>query len=455
MRFFFIILFAFSAFAADDEVAKILKSVQDRKAAINIFIEKVSKGDRCPVRDYACFSTEVMAFLEMQSEDMIMAKDVLLPFYERSMKEVFPPCEKSCQAKIREGHIYLSLNVMRSYNTKDLKYYRVPPYPTVSSTRIRAYMDLSAFHRIAEMLVHIENEYKLLDLNLVKNPDPGKDKIYYEKQFKRRKDGVFFNNSILCHLKEGDLVYDEISRGEGSKKKSDQNFAQWLKEFDRIRSVCVDATPMEYKGTDESTRAYYRNLRDKKLAAMKCADNDFGCARKNLRELRIHYAEDVQKISNYLKDFSLKSRPAECDETCEAQLLIRTIQTWVSYLSTYEREKLASTMDWKEHPEARFLTITEDVTMYETLKEVFNPLIAEFGKIDPRKVTDAGLKSEMKSVGKDLSDFSSGRMLKDSVICTMDPWNATYDKYMVPYKNKELDKKFENAFLDFKEAICK
>ena len=93
--------------------------------------------------------------------------------------------------------------------------------------------------------------------------------------------------------------------------------------------------------------------------------------------------------------------------------------------------------------------------MFETLKEIFTPLIVEFGKIDPKKVTNAGLKSEMKSVGKDLSDFSSGRMLKDSVICTMDPWNATYDKYMMPYKNKELDKKFELTYLDFKEAICK
>jgi hypothetical protein len=37
----------------------------------------------------------------------------------------------------------------------------------------------------------------------------------------------------------------------------------------------------------------------------------------------------------------------------------------------------------------------------------------------------------------------------------MEPWTASYDKYMVPYKESKMNKKFEARFLNFKEKICK
>lgn len=454
MRFFFIILLGLNAFGAETEMAKLVRSVKQRKADIQLFIEKVSKGDRCRLRDYQCFEKEVSALTEGHVEELIEAKAVLIPFYERSVKEGFPPCEKTCLANMKASHLYLLSYYVQAYSTKNKKNYRVSLYPTVDSTRIRAYMDLSAFHHLNEITTYIHEELKTFNLQ-----DVTKEELKDQKRFKRRmktlESGKIFDGSVLCKLGPGDPIYEEILKGETSGKKSDQSFSSWLKDFDKVRNVCLDKTPMNYRGTDESTRAYYRAIREKKMAALSCSPGDFACVRKNLKEIGIHYAEDVQKVAAYMSQFVLSSKPGACDETCEAQTLIRTIQTWVSYLSTYERENLASTLDWKEYPEARYLTITEDVTMFEALKEIFSPLILEFGKIDPKKVTDAGLKSEMKSVGKDLSDFSSGRMLKDSVICAMDPWTATYDKYMVPFKNKELDKKFEISFLDFKEALCK
>ena len=82
-------------------------------------------------------------------------------------------------------------------------------------------------------------------------------------------------------------------------------------------------------------------------------------------------------------------------------------------------------------------------------------IVAQALKLDPRNVKDPGLKSELKSVGKDLSDFASGRQFKESVICTMDPWVAAYDKYLSPTKDRKENQKFEEAFLNFKESICK
>ncbi len=454
MKYFFILFISLTALSAETEVGKLMMKVKQRKEEIKIFINKVSKGDVCQPRDYACFEKEVMHFLNGHVEDIIEAREIHVPFYDRATKGGFPPCEKTCLNTMKASHVHVYVAYLRTYNTAFKDKYRFTAYPTVNSTRVRSYMDLSAFHRMQEDVAYLLPIFETVDVDGLPK-DIKRYKSFDTKWLKILKSASLFYQSILCQLAPGDVVYDEIMRGERSPKRSDQNFSRWMKDFDAVKNVCERTSPIEYKGTDESTRAYYRGLREKKMAAMTCAAGDFGCVRKNLRELGIHYTEDVQKVAAYLKQFVLTSKPADCDETCEAQLLIRTIQTWVSYLSSYERGKLASTLDWKEHPEARYLTITEDVTMFETLKEIFDPLIVEFGKIDPRKVTDPGLKSEMKSVGKDLSDFSSGRMLKDSVICTMDPWNASYDKYMVPYKDKELDKKFEISFLDFKEAICK
>jgi hypothetical protein len=65
------------------------------------------------------------------------------------------------------------------------------------------------------------------------------------------------------------------------------------------------------------------------------------------------------------------------------------------------------------------------------------------------------MKSEMKSIGKDLSDLASANLVKDSIICKMDPWLASYDKYLAPYKDRKMDQKFEEAFINFKSSLCK
>ncbi|MFL5785015.1 MAG: hypothetical protein ACJ76H_10420, partial [Bacteriovoracaceae bacterium] len=268
--------------------------------------------------------------------------------------------------------------------------------------------------------------------------------------------GKRFSNSVLCNLHKGDIVYDEIMGKESSGKKMDKEYAEALKLFEkRVAKRCVNREPLDYRGTDASTRHHYNAIRDGKIAEINCAKNDFACVRKNFRKIPIRYADDIGKVEDFMKTFVKKSRPDQCDDSCEARRLVKTIQTWITYFSTFDRKKLASTMDCEKYPEGKYLTLTEDVLFYRALKEIFNPFLLELGKIDPKGLKDEGLKSELRSIGKDVSDFASARMLKDSVICTMVPWNAAYDKYMLPYEDKAENKKFETTFLEFKENICK
>jgi hypothetical protein len=257
-------------------------------------------------------------------------------------------------------------------------------------------------------------------------------------------------------LQKGDIVYDEIMGKENSGKKMDKEYAEALKLFEkRVAKRCENREPLDYRGTDASTRHHYNAIRDRKIAAIDCAKNDFACVRRNFRKIPIRYAEDIGKVAAFMKTFVKNSTPDQCDDSCEARLLVRTIQTWITYFSTFHRQRLGSTMDWEKYPEARFQTLTEDVLFYRALKEIFDPFLIALGKIDPKGLKDEGLKSELRSIGKDVSDFASARMLKDSVICTMTPWNASYDKYMLPYEDKAANKKFETTFLEFKENICK
>lgn len=437
-----------SAMASDDEVSKIVRSVKERKEALKAFRSSVSLGKKCEPRDYECFAPEVMTLVKGHTEDIIAARAILDPFYERSIKEGFPPCDPVCQQNMLANHVYLFLTYLKSYNALEKENYRIELYPTVTSTRIRAYMDLSAFNSLEKHRLYLDDVYKnKVKLDNVRLPKL-KDTDFYNKSFELLESGEIFKNSVVCHLSPGDPVHVEI--------KNDKKYGEWLRRFEETAKFkCADKKPLDFRGTDKATRKYFNQVRDEKMAKMDCDPGNFGCVRTHLRGMGIHYAEDVQKVAAYMNDFIEKSKAASCDETCEAQILVRTIQTWITYFSQYERQKLASTMDWKLYPEARFDTITEDVILYETIRGIFTPIVTKFGSIDPAKVSDKGLRSEMKSVGRDLSYYASVQMLKDSVICTMKPWNASYDRHMVPYKDKEQNKKFEGTFLMFQDSLCK
>ena len=445
---FLIVLLGLNAFAAEDEVSKIVRSVKERKEALKAFRTSVSMGTKCSPRDYECFTAEVKTLVKGHTEDIIAARAVLDPFYERSVKEGFPPCEVLCQQTMLANHMYLFLTYLMSYNAQEKENYRIESYPTVTSTRIRAYMDLSAFNSLEKHRTYLDELYqRKVQLDNLRDPKL-KDKEFYTKSFALLESGDIFKNSVVCHLSEGDPVHSEI--------KNDKKYGEWLTRFDKgAKSKCADTKPLDYRGIDKATRKYFNQIRDEKMAKLTCEAGNFGCVRTHLRGMEIHYAEDVQKVAAWMKDFAERSKSNPCDETCEAQILVRSIQTWVTYLSQYERKKLASTMDWKLYPEARFDTITEDVILFDTVRDVFAPMVTKFGSIDPAKVSDAGLRSEMRSVARDLSYYASAQMLKDSVICTMKPWNASYDRYMVPYKDKDQNKKFEESFLTFQSSLCK
>lgn len=447
----FLILFTLlgsSTFAADDEVSKIVRSVKERKEALKAFTSAVSLGNKCEPRDYECFSAEVLTLVKGHTEDIVSARSILDPFYQRSINEGSPACEVVCQETMLAHHVYLFLAYLKSYTARGKENSRIPLFPTVTSTKVRAYMDLSAFHSLGKHRIHLDdlfqNKVKLEKVILPKL----KDAQFFKNSFELLDTGEVFKNSILCRLGKEDPVYLEI--------KTDKKYGEWLGRFDEtVKAKCADTTPLDYRGTDTATREYFNRIHNEKMSKLKCDPGNFGCARGHLRGLGIRYAEDVQKVAAWMNDFTQKSKASPCDESCEAQLLVRTIQTWVTYFSQFDRSALASTMDWKLYPEARFNTITEDVILFELIREIFSPLVTKFGSIDPAKISESGLKSELKSVGKDLSFYASAEMLKDSVICAMKPWNASYDRFMVPYPDKEQNKKFEGSFLQFQESLCK
>ncbi len=453
---FTLLILSVSAFAVEDEKTMITRMVKERKEELLLFREKVSQGNRCKLRDYKCFKNEVMLLGRGHPEDLMYAQDILLPFYLRSIKEGDFPCEGSCLQNLLAQHIDTYLSFVLLFHTAEKKNDRTSAYPTIDATRIRAIMDLSAVGSSIKSEAYLRGQLKALNPEKITDPEV-KDVSKLSTKIDSLTNGSLFAESILCRLNPGNLVYDEILRGESSKKQSEKRLAEWMKAFAVFKtSVCKNTAPLDYRGTDASTKKHYAKIRDRKLAGLdECRSSDFGCLRRQFRGLGIHYAEDVTVVEEKMKSFVAKSTPATCNDTCQAQMLISVIQTWITYFSTFDRSKLASTMDWKIYPEAKYDTIAEDLSFFLSLRAIFDPLLMEFGKIDPARVSDEGLKSEMKSVGKDLSDLASGRMLKDSVICMMEPWIAAYDKYLSPTSDSKKNKKFEAAFLEFKSAVCK
>ena len=452
---FTFLLLSLPAFAVDDEKTAVLKEVEKRKLDYRIFEEKVSSGDKCKLRDYKCFKEQLLNFSNGSKEDLVAAYYINASFFERSVKEGDPPCVGSCVQNMLAHHIdaYLKFIMLTHKNEKPDS--RVSAYPTVDGTRIRALFDLGALGATVKNGEYLRTRISQLKPGDITDPEV-RDISRFTKEVEFIGQGTILKHSVLCHLSEGDLVYEEIMAGAYSDKKSDQNLARWLNKFqERKNEICASTEPLDYRGLDESTRKHFAKIREKKLATVDCKSNDFACYRKTARLIGIHYADDLMVVKEGLDQRFASSKPKECNEICEAEFLVRTIQTWISYYSTFDRSKLASTIDWKVYPEARYLTIQEDLTFYESTKKIFENLLIEFGKIDPRNVKDPGLKSELKSVGKDLSDFASGRQFKESVICSMDPWIAAYDKYLSPTKDRKANQKFEEAFFEFKSNVCK
>ncbi len=442
-------------FAVEDEKTVFLKELEYRKQSYKIFEENVTSGDKCQLRDYKCFKEQLMNFSTGSKEDLIAANAMTSPFYVRSVKGGYPPCVGSCLQNMLAHHIDAYLKFIMAAHKNEKLDTKVSAYPTVDGTRIRAFFDLGVIGATMKNGEYLKTRISQLKPKDITDPEV-KDVSRFNKDLEFIGKGTIVKNSVLCNISEGDLVYEEIMGGKWSEKKSEENLAKWLTLFqERKNEICVSTAPLDYRGMDESTRNHFANIREKKLKNIECKQKDFNCMRKTVRVIGIHYADDLVKVKERLDELFTALKPKTCDETCEAEFLIRMIQVWISYYSTYDRSKLASTLDWKVYPEARYLTIQEDISFYETTKTIFQNLIIEFGKIDPRNVKDPGLKSELKSVGKDLSDFASGRQFKDSVICTMDPWIAAYDKYLSPTKDRKENLKFEEAFLEFKSNVCK
>ncbi len=452
---FTLLLMSLSAFAVQDEKTFILKEMEKKKLSYEIFEEKVSSGDKCRLRDYKCFKEQLMNLSTGSKEDLVAAHAMTSPFFLRSVKQGDPPCRGSCVQNMLAHHIDAYLKFILVTYKEERQDGRVSDYPTVDGTRIRAIYDLSAVGATIKNSKYLEERIKQLKPKDISDPEV-KDISRFSKDIEFITQVTFLKNSVLCHISKGDLVYEEIMAGKSSGKNSDVNLANWLDQFEeRKKEICASTEPLDYRGLDESTRKHFANIREKKLQNINCKPNDFACFRNALRLIGIHYADDLLFVKEIMDGIFAESKPKDCDETCQAQFLVRTIQTWISYFSTFDRSKLASTIDWKVYPEARYLTIPEDLIFYESTKKIFQDLLTEFGKIDSRNVKDPGLKSELKSVGKDLSDFASGRQYKDSVICSMDPWTAAYDKYLSPTKDRKANQKFEEAFFEFKSNVCK
>jgi hypothetical protein len=313
-------------------------------------------------------------------------------------------------------------------------------------------MDLSAFGNIKKQVDYVREQYAKIDFDKVTLKDL-KNPPMFQNMLRRIESGRLFSGSVLCHLHPGTMVYDQIVSG---KSQTDAKYRSWMKDFDSTaRKNCKDSTPIEYRGMDFSTRMYYQRQTEKALKAIDCKKGDYACLRKHLRKIPIRYAVDIALVAELLGKYVVEDLKPPCDKTCQDMVVLKSTQTFITFLSHYDRSKLASTMDWKKFPEEKYRTITEDVDMYFTIIGNLGDVLEELGKLDAAKITDEGLKSELKSIGKDVSDFVSGKMFKDSVICTMDPWTAAYDKFMTPYKVPKKNKKFEQRFLTFKEKVCK
>lgn len=452
---FTLLLLSVSAFAVDDEKTVVLKEMTKRKLEYKIFAEKVSNGDKCRVRDYKCFKEHLLTFANGSKEDLVAAHFLNTPFYLRSIKEGDIPCTGSCLQNMLAHHIDAYLKFIMVTHKNEKPETRVSDYPTVDGTRIRAIFDLSTLGAMEKNSEYLKTKISQLKPTEINDPEV-RDVSRFNKDLEFIGQGTILKNSVLCHISKGDHIYFEIVKGNSSAKKSDKNLANWLKKFEeRKKDICVNQEPLDYRGLDESTREFYNKLLERKLSRVNCKKNDFACFRKFARMIGIHYADDLMKVKEGLDKRFSESKPKECDETCEAEFLVRTIQTWITYYSTFNRSNLASTIDWKVYPDARYLTIQEDITFYESTKKIFGNLLTEFGKIDPRNVKDPALKSELKSVGKDLSDFASGRQFNESVICTMEPWIPVYDKYLSPTKDRKANQKFEESFFEFKSNVCK
>lgn len=453
MRYFLFLLLSFPAFAEYDEVTKLSEEAKARREAWKVFREKVSTGTMCEPGDYRCFVTAASKIPGVHPEDIIASRSILEPFYLRSISGDVIPCGDTCKNNNRASHVFLFLQIFNSYISGQEKVYNSKEATTVRAARFRAIMDLSALGNMNKHMEYVKAEYGKIDFSKV-TVKKLTNKSLFEGALANIESGQLFSQSILCHLHPGNMVYDEISLAPRSKV--NDKYREWLKHFDEtVRKSCKDSTPIDHRGMDASTRSYYSHLMDKKIKEIDCPAGDFACVRKHLRTFEIRYASDISKVSRFLADFENKGRKADCDASCKANNLLRGTQTFITYLSLYDRQKLGSTMDWTKDPEARYRTIPEDVKIYEILNQTFNNVITELAKIDSAKISDPGLKSELKSIAKDSSDFASGKMLKDSVICTMDPWTAAYDKYMVPYKDPKQNKIFEANFLEFKEKVCK
>lgn len=445
---FTLIYFSFSAAFAFDEKELITKKVKQRKNELKLFQEKVSSGDKCKLRDYSCFKNQILLLRKGQSEDLSLARSILEPFFLRSLKANDLPCTGACFQNLLAYHIDTFLLFVTPYYSKGSKDLRISAYPTIDSTRIRGVLELNGIDATSRNSIYLKELVSMLKPKEI----TAKDVLSSAKIngiINWMNSDPHLSNSVLCHLHPGDIVFDEMM--------NDEKIGPQMREFNnRKNKSCKDTTPLDYRGIDDSTKKHYANIRDAKLSKIdECPHGDLGCMRRHLRGIGIRYSEDLKLVHDRMKAFAEKSKPSDCNETCQSQFLISILQTWITYFSTFERSHLASTLDWKIYPEAKFDTIPEDINFLKQTKEIFTQMMIEFAKIDPGSVKDEGLKSEIRSVGKDLSDLASGKIYKDSVICSMEPWSATFDKYLSPFKDKKKDEIFEAEFLEFKSTVCK
>jgi hypothetical protein len=384
MRYFLFFLIALSAFAVDDEVRKLTEETKARKEGLKLFYEKVSIGSYCQLRDYGCFVSALGKMPGTHPEDLIALRSIMEPFYLRSVKDGFPPCSEVCQNDLRAKHINLFSLILMTYDSKERKKFSINDTTTVKGTRFRAFMDLSAYGNIRKHVEYLKEEYKKLDLKKVSVKRIADPKIY-EDAFRFLDSGRLFSDSILCHLHPGTYVYDEIVRKKSSKV--DEKYREWMLEFDKnARSACTDSTPVQFRGMDASTRRYYERQTLASLKAIDCRKGDYACLRKHLRRMPIRYAKDVTLVSNYIENFLVKEIANGCDKTCRIENLLKASQTFITFLSQYDRKKLGSTMDWKKHPEEKYRTITEDVSMFDTISENFIGVLEALGKLDPAMI---------------------------------------------------------------------
>ncbi len=165
----------------------------------------------------------------------------------------------------------------------------------------------------------------------------------------------------------------------------------------------------------------FQKFRSKLYAEEICQGPDYNCVLKELKSSGIQSSGDLDNSLSILSWVAQRRyQRGDCAEVCRMNIYAEYTAATIELLKNFDRSQIVVNLFPKDHPEAKYLLINEELRLYKGLSRIHEKLILHKKKIDLSRIFRPELANRLKNMKEEIEALKPSILLRGSYLSSLD-----------------------------------